>query len=126
MAAQKTIIIVIEDDDAVRSLLTEVLTDNDDRTVTGVSNGAEAFALLDAVRPHLIVLDITLPGIDGIDVYKRIREREDLNAVPVLFLSAQSRARTTSLSGWFKWMSKPFDINRLEATIVALLAEAEH
>ena len=94
-----------------------------EHAVTAVSNGAEALAFLDAVQPHLITLDITLPGIDGIALYKMIRERATLDDVPVLFISAQDRRQTEALGGRFTWMNKPFDINKLDKAITALLAE---
>jgi CheY-like chemotaxis protein len=81
MTAQQSVILVVEDDVAVRDLLATALADKPHRTVTPVSNGAEALAFLDAVRPHLITLDVTMPGIDGIALYKKIRERDDLNDV---------------------------------------------
>ena len=123
MADQQTVILVVEDDEAVRTLLRAALGENDNWTVTAVANGAEALAFLDSVRPHLIVLDVTMPGIDGLTVYKHIRAREALSTVPVLFLSAMSSQRAASLEGPFTWMSKPFDINDLETTIEDLLGK---
>ena len=123
MLDQQSVILVVEDDETVRDLLALVLADNPEHAVTAVSNGAEALVFLDAVRPHLITLDITMPGIDGIALYKLIRARAALNDVPVLFISAQDRGRTSLLNGRFQWLHKPFEITKLEEAVTALLAE---
>jgi DNA-binding response OmpR family regulator len=125
MSDGHSVILVVVDDVTVRELVAIVLAEKPDRTVTAVSNGAEALAFLAAVRPHLIVLDIMMPGIDGIAVYKHIREQDELNNVPVLLLAAGHRERTVSLGGWFEWMSKPFHIDELVYSAAAQLAEAE-
>ena len=67
-----------------------------------IADGASALDWLEAAnRPDLIILDLMLPGIDGFEVLRRIRTRKDMDAVPVLILSAKADPTTirTALDG---------------------------
>src|SRR5581483_174372 len=96
------------------------------RYVLTAADGVEALSLLSMVRPDLIVLDIRMPGLDGITLYHRIRRRDELADVPVLFLSALSRDHTACLDGHFTWLSKPFDPDDLEAAVAELVGEVTY
>src|SRR5579862_4437868 len=123
MARQRSDILVVDDDRAIRTLLTDLLTTNPARHVYTAADGTAALTFLTLVRPDLIVLDIRLPGLDGIALYRLIRQRAVLDDVPVLFLSALDRALTATLDGHFAWLSKPFEPDDLEALVADLLGE---
>ncbi len=114
-------ILVVEDDQAVRYLLTESLSETEGWSVTAVEDGAKALAVLDTIRPDLVILDVRLPGMDGFEVYRLIRERADMAEVPVLFASAERRPRADKLVGPFQWLRKPFDLAGLDAAVTDLL-----
>jgi two-component system response regulator TctD len=86
------------------------------------TDGAEANRRIAEGRFDLVVLDLSLPGLDGLDVLRRLRDRGD--AVPVLILTARSdvadRVRGLNL-GADDYLPKPFDLTELEARIAALL-----
>ena len=114
-------VLVVDDDPTIRMLLTDAFTDRGGWTVTAVADGPAALAALDTLHPALIVLDVGLPGLDGIALYRLLRQREGLGAVPVLFVTAANRARSDGLEGSFRWLAKPFRLADLDAAVDALL-----
>lgn len=127
MAFQQTAILVIDDDEPTRSMLIEALAYAGGRSITAVADGASALAVLDTTRPDLMVLNITLPDIDGATLYRMVRQRADLASVPVLFMSALSakeiHEHLDDLKGCYRWLPKPFDLDVLDATIEGLLSD---
>jgi DNA-binding response OmpR family regulator len=116
--------ILIADDDAdVRRLIAGLLERAGHRVVEA-SDGREALRLLFARRPGLVVLDVTMPGLDGWQVLERIREVSD---VPVLMLTAlgEELDRVRGLrAGADDYVAKPFGRQELLARVEALLRRA--
>lgn len=79
-------ILIIEDDKLLRDLLTEKL-ERSGFTVIGAIDGRQALEKLDAVAPALIILDLVLPGIDGFEILRHIKESPATKTIPVLVLS---------------------------------------
>lgn len=87
-------------------------------------DGVETLALARRHPPDLILLDITMPALDGLQVLRRLRDDSGLAAVPVLILSARSSVedRVKGLEGGGDdYLIKPFDLRELQARIRALL-----
>jgi DNA-binding response OmpR family regulator len=128
MFLQRADILVVEDDEVLQATLTDLLMDKEGRAVTVVSTGANALAVLDAVRPRLLIIDITLPALDGIAAYRLIRERADVATVPVLFLAALTDAEIAvqidKPTGPYRRLNKPFNIRDFDAAVHDLMAEA--
>lgn len=101
-----------------------ILADNlelDGYEVSEASSGQSALKLLKQLEPDLIILDLTLPDIDGIQVCRSIRERSD---VPIIMLTARDRVPDKVLgleTGADDYMVKPFDYLELAARIKACL-----
>jgi DNA-binding response OmpR family regulator len=83
---QHASLLVVDDEEAIRRLLTEFLTRRGYR-VQSAANGEEALALVEREPPHLIVLDLYMPGMNGVEVLKRLRARQYRRAVLVLSAS---------------------------------------
>ena len=116
-------VLVVEDDADLRDLLSELLA-RQRYDVTVATDGEEALRALFDVRPHLVVLDLVLPRLDGWAVLERIREMSD---VPVLILTAL----TTELekvrglrAGADDYLTKPFGHGEFVARVEALLRRA--
>jgi DNA-binding response OmpR family regulator len=121
-------ILVIEDDLAFREPLLKMLT-NDGHEVVVASDGIEALNLLKSIRPDLIITDVMMPNLDGIET---ITEMSRLGGTtPIIVMSGSRRAITTE----FDWASapmtavqvtlmKPFAFADLRAAIKLLLAGA--
>ncbi|MBN1564795.1 MAG: response regulator, partial [Anaerolineae bacterium] len=86
--------------------------------------GEEALAVLEDIHPDLIVLDVIMPEMNGIEVCKRIRDNPRWNAIPIIFLTAKGRP-DDMLSGYDAgandYLVKPFDVLDLPERITKLL-----
>ena len=113
-------ILVVDDDPALRDLLLEYLADNDLR-VTAVANGAAMRNVFDSEAIDLVVLDLRLPGEDGMQLTRQLRERA---AVPIVLLTgkAEEADRVMGLElGADDYVTKPFSPRELLARIRAVL-----
>jgi DNA-binding response OmpR family regulator len=117
-------ILVAEDDNAIRRLLVMALSEREGWAVTAVPDGSALLQALDSLRPDLILLDVNMPGLDGIDAYRLLREREGLAQVPALFVTvAAGRVREERLAGPHDCLPKPFDLDDLLGRVEAMLGE---
>jgi len=113
-------ILVVDDDPEIVSFLKRGLI-YEGYTVDTASNGTEALAKARESEPELVILDIMMPGIDGIEVCKRFRQ---VSAVPILMLTAKGTVadRVVGLdSGADDYLVKPFAFDELLARMRALL-----
>ena len=86
------------------------------------ADGSEALDLVRTERPDLIVLDVMLPGLSGIEVLEELRTTESLKAIPVVVITAWSHAEIDAqVAGADRFVSKPFDPDDLSAAVRELL-----
>jgi two-component system, OmpR family, response regulator MprA len=117
-------ILVVDDDRAVREALRRALTLGG-YEVQMAEDGEQALELIVQAVPEAVVLDVGLPGIDGLEVCRRVRMLG--NRVPVLILTARDAVadRIDGLDvGADDYMVKPFDVGELKARLRALLRRA--
>jgi two-component system response regulator MprA len=113
-------ILVVDDDPEIVSFIRRGLA-YEGYTVDTAGDGSEALAKARDIEPDLVILDIMMPGIDGIEVAKRLREGGD---VPILMLTAKGTVadKVTGLeSGADDYLVKPFAFDELLARVKALL-----
>ena len=112
-------ILVVEDNDKNMRLFRDVLLATGHRTLEA-NTGGQAVALAIARVPDLVLMDIQLPDIDGVEVLARLREDERTRAVPVVALTAQAmegdRERFLA-AGFDGYLSKPVNVADLVATV---------
>jgi DNA-binding response OmpR family regulator len=116
-------IAVVEDDPDVRRMLVDALTE-DGYEVAGFADGAAATGAIQTKPPSLVVLDLLLPGRNGIQVCKALRAHPATNRVPILMLTGLSAAADEVLGfevGADDYVTKPFQIAPLLARVAALL-----
>ena len=92
--------------------------------VLGVSNGNDAVATADVAQPAVILLDIGMPGVDGLDVLSRLRERASTSKIPVLMLTGhgeETTVRQAMALGAQGYLVKPFKTDDLVARVRRLL-----
>lgn len=92
-----------------------------------VASGAEALASLRRQRPDLVMMDIQLPGIDGVEVTRRLKAVEQFNSIPIIMITGQSdkEAVINSLeAGAAGFLVKPFDRQTMLPRIRSLLSSS--
>ncbi len=122
---ESTRILVVDDEHSITELLTMALRYEGFETAAA-HGGREALATVGSFHPHLVVLDIMMPDIDGFEVARRLRaERKD---VPILFLTArdgaEDKVRGLTIGG-DDYVTKPFSVEELVARIRAILRRTE-
>jgi two-component system alkaline phosphatase synthesis response regulator PhoP len=120
MTAQGQTVLVVEDEASIASFVALYLK-NAGYTVRAVANGTDALAQVEAEQPALIVLDLMLPDMDGIEVCRRIRQRRD---VPILMLTARDEDIDKIIGlevGADDYMTKPFNPRELVARVKSIL-----
>lgn len=85
----KPLILVIDDDPEIIAIASAVLK-SENYDVSAAGSAQEALELLRLIQPQLIITDITMPEMDGIELLKRIKEDDDLKEIPCMVLSANS------------------------------------
>jgi DNA-binding response OmpR family regulator len=120
-----SLILVADDDDDILLLVTTRLR-RDGHEIVQASRGDTALALAREVKPALAVLDVGMPGLDGLEVLAAIRADESLNDTKVLLLTAkaqESDVRRGYESGADAYVKKPFSPTELSQRVAALLDE---
>jgi len=113
-------ILVIDDEQGIRDLFIQAL-EEDDYEVLTVDNGEQGLEIIKNERPNVIFLDLKLPGIDGLEVLKRI---SDLEIKPIVIMitghGTIAKAAKTMDLGAYDYIVKPFDID----DIIKLMKQA--
>jgi two-component system cell cycle response regulator DivK len=116
-------ILVVEDNQDSRELVVKVLKKKGYQMVEAV-DGEEALEKAIAEKPHLILMDISLPKIDGTEAAKRLKSMEDFRDTPIVALTAHAMKgdREKVLGFGFEgYISKPIDIHELPEQVRAFL-----
>lgn len=116
-------ILIVEDDDSIRAML-EYYLRSVGYDARGFASGEAFFAAKGSSVPGLCILDIMLPGMDGLEILRRLRADSSTAGVPVLMLTARSTEldKVAGLeSGADDYLAKPFGIMELGARVKALL-----
>lgn len=122
---KRPVILVVDDEEPIRKLLRVNLSMEGYGVVTAC-DGKSAFRAFKKHQPDLIILDITMPGVDGLYVLDLVRQSSN---VPVIMLTARDDTITlarTLLNGADDYVSKPFSMLELTARIRAKLRSARH
>jgi two-component system, OmpR family, response regulator VicR len=117
-------IVIVEDEYDIARIVKEYLNKNG-YEATIASNGKEALQYIDLLNPEFIILDIMLPDVDGIELCRQIREK---NNVPILILSARGSDTDKVLGLGFgadDYMTKPFSLTELLARVKSNLRRVE-
>jgi two-component system, chemotaxis family, chemotaxis protein CheY len=111
MTSQRRLL-VIEDDPAIREML-EMVLDSEGFEVVTAQHGAAAMAMLEAVEPSLILLDMKMPVMDGWSFLERYRQRPGAKVPVVVLTAAQDASRRAAEVGADAYVAKPFVIDDL-------------
>ena len=113
-------ILVVDDSSAARALVAAVLAEAPNLQVERVSTGLEAIKLLSTTQIDLVLTDIHMPEINGLELIRFIKETERLSRIPIVIVSTeateQDRLRALSL-GATDYLAKPFTAEQLRRVI---------
>jgi len=116
----------IEDDPDMIDLVSIILRKHGYQ-VTGFTESREIIERLEELKPELILLDLMMPHVDGLEVYREIKSREGISKVPVIIISAMKRAvEEIEREGEIKveaCLVKPFTIGELLETVKRVMGE---
>ncbi len=121
------LIYLLEDDDSIRNFVAYALN-NSGMESRGFAHPEEFWTALSQEMPDLLLLDIMLPGEDGMEILKKLRSRQETVQLPVIMLTAKSTEYDRVLgldSGADDYICKPFGIMELLSRIKALLRRAK-
>ncbi|MCM2281030.1 MAG: response regulator [Bdellovibrionaceae bacterium] len=116
-------ILVIEDDETMRKALKRILEAEGYRAITA-ADGTQLSTVLDDSPIDLIILDIGLPWINGLELAKLLKEHDDLKSIPLIFVSGKTGDLDVKRgfdAGADDYIKKPFDIEKIKKTVATLL-----
>ena len=116
-------ILIVEDDFLNMKLMIDLFEEHCYCTFQAV-NGQEAINLAQAKRPDLIVMDIQLPGLSGLEVIRQLKSDVDLMDIPLIAVSAMARAEEEVMirsAGFDEFLSKPFTVRSMLLTVSRFL-----
>ncbi|NMA19594.1 MAG: response regulator transcription factor [Lentisphaerae bacterium] len=124
MAAEK--ILVIEDEEPIRELLKMTLESAGYSGIYMAANGEDGLRLAQSRLPDLILLDLMLPGMDGLSVCRQLKSQEETRAIPIIMLTARSEESDVVIGlelGAVDYITKPFSRKILIARVRAQLRQ---
>ena len=112
-------VLIAEDDPDIADVLAQVIGERTCLATHVVANGALVPDAIAASRPDLLILDVALPGLSGLDVFDLVRSDPHYQGIPVLFLTGtpEKAAAAFSPTGEQQVMAKPFDLDELVAMV---------
>jgi CheY-like chemotaxis protein len=117
--------ILVADDEVFMLRLLDMTLKKGGYTVISCRDGKEALAAAAAQLPQLIVLDVMMPGLDGLGALRQLKENPVTRAIPVVVLSAKGHALTkveAEASGAVLFLAKPFSPNELLSAVQKILS----
>ncbi|MGI2327749.1 response regulator [Planococcus sp. YIM B11945] len=114
-------ILIVDDQPGIRLLLDEVFSQEGFRTVTA-GNGREALQKAEEVRPDMVLLDMKMPGMDGIEILKKLKIEQ--NKLQVMMMTAYGELDLIEESisyGAVRYFTKPFDVFEVRDAVKSLL-----
>ena len=124
--AQGMTIIIVDDEKAIRDLVSDILSDR--YKVLQASDGKEAVEIISHGLPDLIITDISMPGMNGIELCRYLKENEITRNIPIVFLSFLSDIQneiSTFETGGEAFIPKPFYPRHLNAVVGKILSGRE-
>ena len=119
-APEKMAIVIVEDNEPIAELVKDTLNGEPDYQAVVVSDGARALEVIRSLKASLIVMDLNLPGLSGLELYDLLQRDPDTAAVPVLFFTANSQDRAFRERGFANVITKPFNLDELLARVAAI------
>ncbi len=112
----KPVVVVVDDEPAIVEVVCDVLSDVDVETVACI-HGYEANSCIVDTKPSVVILDVQMPGVDGVEVFREMRSDPRTSSIPVIFFTANADKLRQRLPDFSKMgaslLPKPFNVTRL-------------
>ena len=119
-------VLIVDDSSAIRKSVNFIL-DQAGYVVSAAEDGLDALSKLDGTSFDLIVTDVNMPNLDGIELTKKIREQAAYKYTPIVVLTTESQGSKMEegkAAGATGWIVKPFDADKLLSVVKRLVGEA--
>jgi CheY-like chemotaxis protein len=120
MSAASKKILLVEDSETTRLTNRIMIAKRTGYAVVSVANGVEALKLATTEKPDLVLMDVMMPGMDGLEVCRRMREQEATAKIPIVLLTFRVGEESVSdgfASGCTAYLKKPITIDKLVDTL---------
>jgi CheY-like chemotaxis protein len=121
---QSATILIVEDDAEIGHFLQQLIEEDTPYDTKLVDNGLTALEQAPKLRPCLMLLDYRLPGINGLELYDRLQQAEELRGIPAIMMSATLPLRELEQRGIYQ-LRKPMDIGGVIRMITHAIASVE-
>ena len=119
--ARSRLVLIVEDDAPTGDVLASAIGDERGYTALRVGTADEALAALGALTPDLVLLDIRLPGMSGLELYDRIKGDPRYRSLPVMIETGGHHAKELRERGIATYVRKPFDVDQVVAFVKRLV-----
>ncbi len=119
-------VLIVDDSSAIRKSVNFIL-DQAGYVVSAAEDGLDALSKLDGTSFDLIVTDVNMPNLDGIELTKKVREQAAYKYTPIVVLTTESQGSKMEegkAAGATGWIVKPFDADKLLSVVKRLVGEA--
>jgi len=120
-SAGSRLVLIVEDDAPTADVLATAIGDERGYTALRVGTADEALAALGALAPDLVLLDIRLPGMSGLELYDRIKSDPRYRSLPVMFETGGHHAEALRERGIATYVRKPFDVDQVVGFVKRLV-----
>ena len=108
-------ILIVDDERPLRELLVSVFEDAGYRVRSAI-HGQDALVQVERARPDLIVMDLMMPVMGGVELYRLLKSRDETRTIPIIVMSA-GLPRPAEIQDADAFISKPFDLAAIEAAV---------
>lgn len=112
----KPVVVVVDDEPAIVEVVCDALSDVDLETIPCV-HGKEAHSCIRDSQPQVVILDVQMPGVDGVEVFRHMRADPTTSTIPVIFFTANADKLKQRLPEYHKMgatlLPKPFNVDKL-------------
>lgn len=118
-------LLIVDDQKGIRRLLTEVFSEYG-YEIESCGNGTKALELIPVFKPDLVIMDVKMPGMNGIDVLKKVREKDkDIRVIMMTAYGDQHYIDQADNLGVARFIIKPFDLNELKVQVGEILKDKD-
>ena len=122
---QRKPIVVVEDDVEIAGLIRAILHTRTDFEPVLVHDGSSAIEIIRSVEPHVVLLDVELPGMSGLEIYDNLKADSSTREIPVIFVTGSISGGEFEKRKIKKYIRKPFEVDELVTEVETLSARAE-